>query len=215
MATLVDIACETGGRDYFRSEDPIEAAKIVISDEVGALWRRVRDHAGLGTFAALAAPQLIRWEREHGWTRCGWGQVHEKEATLAAVLTPMLHIPDAWHTFARHYLAALDAVATNASAKASRSWYPENGTRRERSGNLAEWHLALLPRLVDEDDHRAERLVTHPALGGPDRVFLQAHLARLRGDADQARKLVHAALTEQPRNTDFLAFATEIGNGPG
>jgi hypothetical protein len=40
MATLVDVACETGGLDYFRSEDPVEAAKIVISDEVAVLWRR-------------------------------------------------------------------------------------------------------------------------------------------------------------------------------
>jgi hypothetical protein len=60
MATLIDIACETGGLDYFRSEDPVEAAKIVISDEVGVLWRRVRDHAGFPAFAALAAPQLVR-----------------------------------------------------------------------------------------------------------------------------------------------------------
>jgi hypothetical protein len=80
--------------------------------------------------------------------------------------------------------------------------------------NLAEWHLALLPRLVEDDDGRADRLATHPALGGPDLAFLQAHVAHLRGDLDQARKLVKAALTEQPGNTDFQTFATEIGSGP-
>jgi hypothetical protein len=64
-----------------------------------------------------------------------------------------------------------------------------------------------------DDDGRADRLATHPALGGPDLAFLQAHLARLRGDLDQARKLVEAALAEQPGNTHFQAFATEIGSG--
>jgi hypothetical protein len=209
MATLVDIACETGGLDYFRSEDPVEAAKIVISDQVGALWRRVRDHAGLSAFAALAAPQLIRWERKHGWTRGGWGQVAEKETTLAAVLTPVLDIPDAWRTFAGQYLAALDTLAPTASGKA---WRRDSGdwTRRERTSNLAEWHLVLLRRLFGEDDGSADRLATHPALGGPDLIFLQAHLARLHGDLDQARKLVHAALTDQPGNTDFRAFADDL-----
>jgi hypothetical protein len=210
MATLVDIACETGGLDYFRSEDPVEAAKIVISDEVGALWRRVRDHAGLSAFATFAAPQLVRWEREHGWTRGGWGQVAEKETTLAAVLIPILDIPDAWRTFAGHYLAALDTIATKPSGKASRSWEPADWTRRERSSNLAEWNMALLPRLFDEGDDSADTLATHPTLGGPDLTFLQAHLARMHGDLDRARKLVHAALTDQPGNTDFRAFADDL-----
>ncbi|HEX5994415.1 MAG TPA: hypothetical protein VFY84_04670 [Jiangellales bacterium] len=214
MATLVDIACETGGLDYFRSEDPVEAAKIVISDEVGAMWRRVREHAGLSVFAKLAAPQLVRWEREHGWTRGGWGQVAEKETTLAAVLIPILDIPDAWRTFADHYLAALDALSTKA-AKASRSWDSGDWTRRERTGNLAEWHLALLPRLHYESDGSADRLATHPALGGPGLVFLQAHLARLHGDLERAHKLVHAALTDQPSNTDFRAFADDLGRPAG
>jgi hypothetical protein len=215
MATLVDIACETGGLDYFRSEDPVEAAKIVISNEVGALWRRVRDHAGLSAFATFAAPQLIRWEREHGWTRGGWGQVAEKETTLAAVLIPILDIPDAWRTFAGHYLAALGELSPKVAGKASRSWDSGDWTRRERTGNLAEWHLALLPRLHDEGDGSADRLATHPALGGPDLVFLQAHLARLHGDLDRAYKLVHAALTDQPGNTDFRAFADDLDRPAG
>jgi hypothetical protein len=214
MATLVDIACETGGLDYFRSEDPVEAAKIVISDEVGAMWRRVREHVGLSVFAKLAAPQLTRWERGHGWTRGGWGQVAEKETTLAAALIPILDIPDAWRTFASHYLAALDSLATKPSGKASRSWEQADWSRRERTGNLAEWNMALLPRLFDEGDDSADRLATHPALGGPDLTFLQANLARMHGDLDRARKLVHAALTDQPGNTDFRAFVDDLDSRP-
>jgi hypothetical protein len=121
MATLVDIACETGGLDYFRSEDPVEAAKIVISDEVKVLWCRVRDCGG---FAAFAAPQLVRWERSYGWTRGGWGQVRQKETTLAAVLTPMLDVPDALHAFVRSYLTALDACAPEQPASR-----PDRGIR--------------------------------------------------------------------------------------
>ena len=40
VATLVDLACETKGYDLFRSEDPMEAARFVVSDAVGALWVR-------------------------------------------------------------------------------------------------------------------------------------------------------------------------------
>lgn len=101
MATLVDIACETGGPDYFRSEDPVEAAKIVISGEAGALWRQVRDHAGPSAFAALAAPQLIRWEREHGWTRSGWGQEGHVE-TRDGMFGLDAHIPSAHMSCRRH-----------------------------------------------------------------------------------------------------------------
>jgi hypothetical protein len=210
LATLVDLACETGGLEYFRSEDPVEAAKIVISDEVAMLWRRVRDHAGLGGFAALAAPQLIRWERRHGWTRGGWGQVPPKETTLATVLVTMLDIPDSWRTFAVHYLTALDACSTRTTGGRSRSWDSTDWTRRERTENLAEWHQLLLPRLIEDDDGTADRLTNHPALDGPELAFLQAQFARLRGELDQSRKLVHKALTEQPGNTEFLAFAKEI-----
>jgi hypothetical protein len=127
----------------------------------------------------------------------------------------MVDIPDAWHTFAQHYLTALDACAARPSGKASRSWESMGWTRRERTDNLAEWHQLLLPRLVDEDDTAADRLAHHPALGGPHLAFLQAQLARLRGDVDQARKLVHEALTYEPGNTDFLAVADEIGSGQG
>lgn len=42
VSTLITVACETAGFDYFRSEDPIEASKVVISEMVDQLW------AGIG-----------------------------------------------------------------------------------------------------------------------------------------------------------------------
>lgn len=90
---LVDLACEMRAYDYVRSEDPIEAARFVVSDMVALLWGKVRDRFGFAGFAGLAAPQLIRWESRFGWTRSGWGRVADKEASLASVLAGMLGSP--------------------------------------------------------------------------------------------------------------------------
>lgn len=100
LEALIDLACEVRGYDYFHSEDPVEAAKVVVSDEVAQLWTRVRDHAGFPAFAEQAAPQLVRWESRYGWTRTGFGQVAQKESSLASVLASMLQVRDAWMTFA-------------------------------------------------------------------------------------------------------------------
>ena len=39
LALLIDVACETRGVDYFRSEDPMAAARSVVSDAAALLWR--------------------------------------------------------------------------------------------------------------------------------------------------------------------------------
>jgi hypothetical protein len=59
---LVDLACEVGDHDYFRSADPIEAARFVVSDLVALLWATLLDRYGFASFAQRAAPQLTRWE---------------------------------------------------------------------------------------------------------------------------------------------------------
>jgi hypothetical protein len=134
----------------------------------------------------------------------------------------MLAAPDAWITFSAHYLAALDQVtradaATAASPRIYGSWgYGDMGySRRERTSNLAEWHGLLLERLAgsEAEDH-LDRLISHPALGGPERTYLQARLARQRGDRDAARKLIQDCLRELPGHQDFASFATEIGANP-
>jgi hypothetical protein len=107
LTLIIGLACEMKDRQYFRSEDPVEAARFVVSDATALLWETMRDRHGFAAFAQRAAPQLLRWESRYGWTR-GWGQVHQKETSLTSVLARMLSAPDAWITFAGRYLTALD-----------------------------------------------------------------------------------------------------------
>ena len=86
---LIDLACEMRGSDYFHSDDPVEAARFVVSHAVAALWQTVLSQHGFAVFAGRAASGLIRWESEYGWTR-GDGKVAENEKLLADVLEPML-----------------------------------------------------------------------------------------------------------------------------
>ena len=220
LALIIDLACEMKGYQYFHSEDPVEAARFVVSDAAALLWETVRDRHGFSAFAKQSAPQLLRWESRHGWTTHGWGQVPEKETSLARVLARMLAAPDAWTTFADCYLAALDQAARSDATAPPRiyygSWGPgDNGyRRRERARNLAEWHGLLLERLAgSEAEDRLGRLASHEALGGPDRTFLQAHLARQRGDTAAARKHITDCLRELPGDQDFARFAAKVGAG--
>jgi hypothetical protein len=212
LEQLIDLACETRDYDYFHSEDPMEAAGFVVSDAVALLWGKLQARHGFAGFAERAAPQLIRWESRYGWTRSGWGRVSEKETSLASVLAQMLPAPDMWVGFTDRYLDALDQAARDDAARPNRAWRPTGRDRDRRTGDLAEWHGLLLDRLIgSEAEDRLDRLASHPALGGPELLFLQAQLAHLRGDVSSARSLVHAGLQQLPGHQDFLDFATEIG----
>jgi hypothetical protein len=207
---LIDFACEMRGYDYFRSEDPVEAARFVASDAVALLWAKVRDAYGFAAFAERAAPQLVRWESAYGWTRSGWGRVGEQELSLASVLGQMLPATDMWIGFGDCYLDALDEAVRDNAVQPKRSSRPDRDGD-ERTRNLAEWHLLLLDRLGNTDaEDRLDRLVAHPALGGPELTFLQARLAHQRGDVSSARNLVYESLQTLPGHAAFLAFATEI-----
>jgi len=209
LALIIDLACEMRDHQYVRSEDPVEAARFVVSDAAAMLWETAADRHGFQAFADLAAPQLIRWESRYGWTR-GWGQVHAKETSLASVLARLLHGPDAWAVFAGSYLDALTAVAR---AEASRSWgHHDSNVRRQRASDLAEWHELLLVRLAgSRAEDLLDRLVHHTALGGPELTFLRARLARQRGNLDGARKLAQDCLQDLPGHEGFAGFAAEIG----
>jgi hypothetical protein len=197
---LIDLACETRGRDYFRSDDPVEAARFVVSDAVERLWGRLHHAYGFDRFAVRAATHLVRWESRHGWTRGGWGSIPQKEVSLASVLARKLEAPDMWVTFADHYLDALD------QASGVRDF-----ERDQRTADLAEWHGLLLDRLPDYDaDDRLDTVAQHPALGGPDLKFFRAQLARQRGDLDRARELVHDCLARLPGHRAFEKVAIEI-----
>jgi hypothetical protein len=206
---LVDLACETKSYDLFRTEDAMEAANFVVSDAVATLWRALRDHHGFTGFARLAAPQLIRWEQEYGWTRSGWGRVSEKETTLATVLEGMLRGGDTWADFVGHYLTALDQAYTAAPEIYGIS---SDYTRQERTGNLADFHLLLLGHLEGNDaaEGLLDRLVTHSKLAGPELTHLQARRALQTGEVDRARHLMRECLEELPGHEGFLAFAKAI-----
>ncbi len=124
----------------------------------------------------------------------------------------MLPAPDMWVGFTDRYLGALDRLARDDAARPNRAWRPTGRDRDRRTGELAEWHGLLLDRLIGaEAEDRLDRLASHPALGGPDLLFLQAQLAHQRGDASNARRLLHAALQQLPGHQGFLDFAAEIG----
>lgn len=212
LELLIDLACEAREYDYFRSEDPMQAAGVVVSDAVERLWTAVRDAHGFAAFAERAAPQLIRWESPFGWTRHGSGRVADKERSLAAVLAGMLQAPDHWDGFAARYLDALDAAVTGPASTRRRSERSADRERKERARALAGWHEMLVDRLAhSEAEGLLDRLAAHPALDGPELAFVQARLAHVRGEVDRARELVHGCLDQLPGHQGYLGFAEHIG----
>lgn len=200
-------ACQTQAYDYFRSGDPVEAARFVVSDAATALWSTIRQNFGFAGFSERAASQLLRWESRYGWTRRGDGWVSQRETALAHVIAGMLPATDAWGEFADQYLRALDRATEGRHAVGARS-----ETGQVRAEALSEWHALLLERLADGDyEDRLDILVQHPALAGPERTFLQARLVARRGDSDRARLLIRKCLTALPGHPEFWAFAEEVG----
>jgi hypothetical protein len=182
VEVLVDLACESEGLEYFRSDDPVQAAGFVVSDAVAALWRAVRNRHGFPMFVDRAAPQLLRWETGCGWTRYGWGSVAEQETSLAAVLESMLQVPDHWRAFAAHYLEILDEAADRTPGTPRHRSRSTGGDRTAGTRAMADWHTLLVERLSgSEDEDLLDRLVDHPALAGPERTRLRAQLASRRG----------------------------------
>lgn len=55
-----------------------------------------------------------------------------------------------------------------------------------------------------------DRLVAHPALTGPEFTFLQARLARERGELEIAATLVQQCLASLPGHPEFRRFSGEI-----
>lgn len=214
IAKIVDLACETGTWDYFHSDDPIEAAKFVVSDAVTALWESVLKNQGFTKFAEQVPGQLIRWEQEYGWTRSGYGPTAEKETPLAGVLAQVLTTPDMWRTFAVSYLDALDE-ASRVDPKRQRIVFGTDETRRHRSDrarSLSLWHEMLLERFSGTpEDELLDRLIASPGLAGPELTFLRARIARSRGDVARAAALVTECLEELPGAQEYLDFATEVG----
>lgn len=156
LSLMIDLACESIDREYFRSDDPMEAARFVVSDAVALIWARLRDVHGAAHVAALAPHHLVRWESQYGWTRRGYGWVAERESTLASKLTVVLVVPDLWSAAAFHYLDALDQRPARSS-----------GRCRPNRADLKEWNRMLADHLVGCDDEELLGwLASHPALTG-------------------------------------------------
>ena len=215
VAKIVDLACDMKRYDYFHSDDPVEAAKFVVSEAVAALWESVLRNDGFAAFADCVPEQLIRWEADYGWTRRGYGQVAEKETPLAVPLARLLKTPDRWRTFAGSYLEALE-VAGRADPKRPRTVYgtfdETSYRRKERADDLAAWHEMLLDRFAGTpEDELLDRLVASPAFAGTEPIFLRARIAERRGDVSQAATLVTKCLKEMPGRQAYLDFAVEVG----
>jgi len=215
VAKMVDLACDMKRYDYVHSDDPVEAAKFVVSEAVAVLWGSVLRHDGFAAFAARAPEQLIRWEADYGWTRRGYGQVAERETLLAIPLARLLTTPDMWRTFAESYLEALEA-AGRADPKRPRTVYgtfdETSYRRKERANDLATWHEMLLDRFAGSpEDELLDRLAGSPALAGPELIFLRARIAERRDDVSQAATLVTRCLKEMPGRQAYLDFAVKVG----
>jgi hypothetical protein len=215
VAEMVDLACDMKNSDYFHSDDPVEAAKFVVSDAVSVLWESVLRHDGFAAFARRVPEQLIRWESDYGWTRRGYGQVPEKETALGVPLARLLTTPDMWRTFAESDLDALDAAgrADPRRPRAVFGTFDETRYQRgERARDLAAWHEMLLDRFAGTpEDELLDRLAASPALAGPELTFLHARIAGRRGDVAQAATLVTECLKELPGDQAYLDFAVEVG----
>jgi hypothetical protein len=214
VAEIIDLAWETKIYDYFHSDDPVEAAKFVVSEAVAELWKSVLRHDGFAVFASRVPEQLVRWEAKYGWTRRGFGQVAEKETQLAVPLARLLSTPDMWRAFAESYLEALDAAGRADLARPRNVWGTFDETlhlRRQRAGDLAVWHEMLLERFAGTpEDGLLDRLAASPTLAGPDLSFLRAQIARRRGDISRAVVLVTDCLKELPGHQGYQDFAVEI-----
>jgi hypothetical protein len=154
LEQLIDLACETHDYDYFRSEDPMEAAGFVVSDAAAMLWATMWERHGFQAFTEAAAPQLIRWESPFGWTRQGDGPVAAKETSLAAVIARMLRVADRWERFAEQYLRALDEVSTSKKIRFGHG-------KERRADALAQWHGLLLENLEDTPGGVLDRIAAH------------------------------------------------------
>ncbi|HWU90056.1 MAG TPA: hypothetical protein VN253_22490 [Kofleriaceae bacterium] len=209
LEALLDLACELREHAYFHSDDPVAAMRLVVSDKVKLLWRTSLDREAFPAFVRRAAPQLIRWESRHGWTRRGTHPLCTHEVSLADVLAELLRDGELehWISVADAHLEALSAGEHAPRRSGPIRDYPQ----RRRTEKLVRFHDLLLDRLFStEGEDRLDRLVAHAELGGPELAFLKARLAHRRGDASAARKLATACLAELPGHAGFLEFAAQI-----
>jgi hypothetical protein len=90
LEALIDLACECQRHEYFHSDDPVAAMRLVVSDKVKLSWLAALEHEGFPAFVRRATPQLIRWETRYGWTRGGFHAICEHEVPLVDVVAEIM-----------------------------------------------------------------------------------------------------------------------------
>ena len=218
LVHLLDFTHDLKDWNYFRTQDPVEAAKIVFSDRVETLWRSRIDHAGFGVFLKEAPAQLLAWESPGGWTRYD-GSATEKQRPLTAVILRLLPGHDSVLAFVRNYLIALEAMGPRAATpqeskvRSSNPRYEWENACRHRSERLEHWHKALLERFVgSEDEPLIDRILTNRALDGPYTWHLLGRLRLQQGRRSEAKALVKRALDRLPGATSIQATALELAS---
>lgn len=221
LVHLLEFTHDLKDWEYFRTQDPVEAAKIVFSDRVEVLWRSRIDQAGFSAFLKEAPTQLLRWENPWGWTRYD-GSTAEKQRPLVDVLMRLLPGADALLAFARGYLAALDALspreatAQERKLRSSNVQYEWERACGQRANRLAHWHGLLLERLLESEEAALlERILAHPTLNGPETWHLLARLRLQQGKRTEAQALVQKALKRLPGSRSIQATALELGVAGG
>ncbi|MBS2532951.1 hypothetical protein KGQ20_09200 [Catenulispora sp. NF23] len=224
LELLIGLARAMKDSEYVHSDDPVAAARFVVSDAAAELWASMLRRGGITELITRAMPQLVRWESQYGWTRRGYGATAERERPLARVVAELLPDPDAWIACADAYLAELDRFADPAPSprwgspgylSVSHGGFDHAAFVREQRGNdLAAWHELLLERLPDYDAaDRLARIAEHPALASTRSkiVILKTRLALADGNVEQAHTLISAGLEKLPGHQGFYNLAVEIG----
>ena len=140
LAQLIDLACETRGSDYFRSEDPMEAARFVVSDAAALLWESLLHRYGFADVRAArgAAAHPVGIPVRLDAQRVGSAEQQGNRAGRRACPDATDH--DMWVTFADRYLDALDEVARAEAAEPKsrqpREYPGPDDVRRRRTAIL-------------------------------------------------------------------------------
>jgi hypothetical protein len=102
-------------------------------------------HGGFAALAGRAPEQLIRWEADYGWTRRGYGQVAERETSLAVPLARLLTTPDMWRTFAES-IALADGYRESAEWRWTCATAPAAGCAPVLAATTARAYGAKFPK---------------------------------------------------------------------
>lgn len=225
LEEAIELATRVDANTHFRSEDPNEAAKVVVSDQVAALWTSYSLREGVPGLLSRALPQLWAWERQYGWTR-GFGSVAGRERALGDVLAGLLTVRPAWERAASAWRELLDArhaesappaqVTRGKQARPLKPWELERfeserrRQRERRAMNLCSWHTHLAEQLGG-DDPLVQAVLDHPAVDAPYTWLVKAKVAEKRGALTELRALIERGLDRLPGFDELVLIGLRAG----